>query len=475
MFKKIFKKENKLKVFIFILLIVGIGITMYKLNNTKDLSIKESEASFGTVDTIQNIKLDLDDIKVKSSSTRIYSNIDNMFDGNTSTSWNSGRFAPSWIQLDLGSLTTISKISLNVNQFPSGNTKHVIMGGPSEDQLKELEQIVSFTENRDWIYTSFTSSFDNIRYIRIITEKSPSWVSWREIEVYSPVKEKIQTIVSGEVFSEQDLLIDPCIQIGETPTVLNGIGLLNQSLGVCESSSFAWTLGLQSESAYGNAGNCKNFPAINSYSSPLTFDFLDRGNGTYAVSLGMDLDTISHPCGENYFTWYMLMHQDSDYVYPLPTELVSSHKVLFTKTKRDGGSRLIAAMNGFIINIKDADPQPFSIELALNIDEEWGDSYPDSPYISYCSISECGSTHIFLDGSYFGLEVKEGVESTIEIPWYKVYNFLIEAKILPTPYINNGAYLSTGSVSLGYEVNNFKADNSYKVNLIQSEFKIKKK
>eukprot|EP01114_Cavostelium_apophysatum_P002512 TRINITY_DN1223_c0_g2_i2.p1 TRINITY_DN1223_c0_g2~~TRINITY_DN1223_c0_g2_i2.p1 ORF type:complete len:101 (-),score=2.30 TRINITY_DN1223_c0_g2_i2:206-508(-) len=42
--------------------------------------------------------------------------------------WNSGNYAPAWVQIDLGRLFALSAISLGVHQSPNGFTEHVVVG-----------------------------------------------------------------------------------------------------------------------------------------------------------------------------------------------------------------------------------------------------------------------------------------------------------------------------------------------------------
>lgn len=42
--------------------------------------------------------------------------------------------------------------------------------------------LVDITQDHQWL--EFQNSVSNIRYLKIETTRSPSWVAWREIEVY---------------------------------------------------------------------------------------------------------------------------------------------------------------------------------------------------------------------------------------------------------------------------------------------------
>jgi hypothetical protein len=104
-------------------------------------------------------------------------------DGIFSTWWGAGDFAPQWIEVDLGAAYTIAQIRLSISQDPEGNTLHQVWGrGPGEearllhefDGMTRGDQVLEYTPPDPW---------HGIQFIRIVTVSSPSWVSWREIEV----------------------------------------------------------------------------------------------------------------------------------------------------------------------------------------------------------------------------------------------------------------------------------------------------
>lgn len=107
-------------------------------------------------------------------------------DGDNSTAWNAGTFAgthtPQYVDLDLRTAQTISHIRLLTNQAPSGTTTHTVYGGPQKTNLAVLKVISGFTTDNQAL--DIYGSFANIRYLRVETEQSPSWVSWREISVF---------------------------------------------------------------------------------------------------------------------------------------------------------------------------------------------------------------------------------------------------------------------------------------------------
>jgi len=106
-------------------------------------------------------------------------------DGNPDTWWSSGSDAPQWIEVDLGAAYNIQSIRLVTSQSPAGLTVHKVRGKGAGVQdayillntfegITDDTQVLSFMPARPW---------KGIRYLRIETLDSPSWVAWREIEI----------------------------------------------------------------------------------------------------------------------------------------------------------------------------------------------------------------------------------------------------------------------------------------------------
>ena len=89
---------------------------------------------------------------------------------------------PQWIQLDLGEPTTVSGVLLDVGQTPDGPTIHQIYGGPTPENLKLLDTLNGNTYDGQWLELKVAAN--DIRYLKIVTTKTSSWIAWREIEVY---------------------------------------------------------------------------------------------------------------------------------------------------------------------------------------------------------------------------------------------------------------------------------------------------
>lgn len=98
------------------------------------------------------------------------------------TYWNSGDFPPQWIQVDLGKHFLIQEIRAPITQLPDGQTHHdVFMDGQlsfSWDGYTVDQQTLSHVFNPPI----------SVRTVRVETTESPSWVGWREIQLFASVE-----------------------------------------------------------------------------------------------------------------------------------------------------------------------------------------------------------------------------------------------------------------------------------------------
>jgi len=104
-------------------------------------------------------------------------------DENTGTIWGAGAGPPQWIEIDLGEEQTISNIRLLTSQWPAGETIHEIRVRGDGAAFEILHRFEGHTADQQWLAFNAERPLENIRYIRVTTLSSPSWVGWREIEV----------------------------------------------------------------------------------------------------------------------------------------------------------------------------------------------------------------------------------------------------------------------------------------------------
>lgn len=104
-------------------------------------------------------------------------------DGDIHTHWGAGDYAPQWIQVDLGADKTVGEIRLVVSQYPNGATVHEIYARGTAGPEWGLGTANVNTEDGQVISLVNQSGWTQVRYVRVETTASPSWVSWFEIEV----------------------------------------------------------------------------------------------------------------------------------------------------------------------------------------------------------------------------------------------------------------------------------------------------
>jgi hypothetical protein len=109
----------------------------------------------------------------------------NAVDG-TGAQWGAGASPTQWIQIDLGQMYTVKLIRLMVGQYPDGNTTHNVYVGNSADNLQLVHSFDGLTKDNQLLEFLPESPLTGVRYVRIVTTKSPSWVAWKEIEVIAP-------------------------------------------------------------------------------------------------------------------------------------------------------------------------------------------------------------------------------------------------------------------------------------------------
>ena len=94
-------------------------------------------------------------------------------------------YAPQWIEIDLGAPQAIGRVSLVTAQTPEGATDHVILGRAAVfEGWRGLAELRGQTHDRQVLDYAAPRPWRNVRYLRIETRASPSWVAWKEIAVF---------------------------------------------------------------------------------------------------------------------------------------------------------------------------------------------------------------------------------------------------------------------------------------------------
>jgi hypothetical protein len=98
--------------------------------------------------------------------------------------WNSGDYAPQWLEIDLQRPATVTLVRLVVNQYPAGETVHQLWGGGPGEELRLLHEFRGLTDTNHVLAFQPETPLANLQTIRVRTTESPSWVAWNEVEVY---------------------------------------------------------------------------------------------------------------------------------------------------------------------------------------------------------------------------------------------------------------------------------------------------
>jgi F5/8 type C domain. len=93
------------------------------------------------------------------------------------------RHPEQWIQIDLGAPRALTAIRLVTSQYPAGQTVHEVWVGEIEASLRLVHVFKGATDGGQELRYAHATPEANVRFIRIVTTESPSWVAWREIEI----------------------------------------------------------------------------------------------------------------------------------------------------------------------------------------------------------------------------------------------------------------------------------------------------
>ncbi len=88
----------------------------------------------------------------------------------------------------MGRERLVNKIELTVAQYPSGDTLHKFYGESVNGQTFLLGQTSGFTVDGQVISLNL-KNVTSMRFIRVETTNSPSWVALSEIKAYTPSRE----------------------------------------------------------------------------------------------------------------------------------------------------------------------------------------------------------------------------------------------------------------------------------------------
>lgn len=107
-------------------------------------------------------------------------------DGLFNTWWGAGDSAPQWIEIDLRIPSQIAGIRLTISQDPAGHTVHRVWGRPANGKMQLLHEFAGNTIGDQLLEFVPPQPWEGFQFVRIETVDSPSWISWREIQVLAP-------------------------------------------------------------------------------------------------------------------------------------------------------------------------------------------------------------------------------------------------------------------------------------------------
>ncbi len=107
-------------------------------------------------------------------------------DGDPATQWGAGADAPQSIEIDLQDPATVAEIRLLVAQFPAGSTSHqVLIQTAGETRFVPVHEFTGDTREGEWLVYTPDIPLQDVTAIRVVTNASPSWVAWKEIQVFA--------------------------------------------------------------------------------------------------------------------------------------------------------------------------------------------------------------------------------------------------------------------------------------------------
>lgn len=139
---------------------------------------------------------------------------ENATDG-SDAQWGSGDFAPQWVEIDLETPRSIQRITLRIAQYPEGRTGHRVWATLADGTRILLSELVGETRDDQILVIELPVPLADVQFVRVETLESPSWVSWKEIEVYT-----------GDVLSTTCI-----VQAGGTVNMRSGAGTNFDSTG----------------------------------------------------------------------------------------------------------------------------------------------------------------------------------------------------------------------------------------------------
>jgi len=103
-------------------------------------------------------------------------------DGHTRLIWGAS-YPPAWIEIDLGRPVPVRRVQLVVAQSPAGPSRHVVLGKGKNGRWRQLASLHGKTRDGQVLDVRLPRASNPVRWVRVVTRQSPSWVAWKEIRV----------------------------------------------------------------------------------------------------------------------------------------------------------------------------------------------------------------------------------------------------------------------------------------------------
>ena len=126
------------------------------------------------------------------------------FNGNVNDDWNAGTFPTQWLEVELQQRYDLTSVSLFADQLPDGNTTHEVWVSKSaiQNDLSGATLIHTFSgfTTASSILTYALPSPVSAQFVQVRTTASPSWVAWREVQVFAAIPEPSTLTHLGTAF-----------------------------------------------------------------------------------------------------------------------------------------------------------------------------------------------------------------------------------------------------------------------------------
>lgn len=151
----------------------------------------------------------LENAIVFASSTHSSTSVTAITDNNLKSAWNSGGYAPAWIEISVPvnlRKYPINFLKITPTQDPAGTTKHIISAKVS-GAWTNVQTVHQYTSDGKTIIVELSKPITNAEKIKIETVDSPSWVAWYEISAHNRLYKYIMTTNNNCYVYDQ--LFDP--------------------------------------------------------------------------------------------------------------------------------------------------------------------------------------------------------------------------------------------------------------------------